>query len=110
MKVLHLTLKKKWFDLIASGEKVHEFRECTPYWEKRLLHGPDGKPNEYDEIHFRNGYSKNSPFMRVKCNRLALTGKHWFIPKHGEELAKDVIVIHLGPILELRDNKINENR
>ena len=53
MNILHLTLKKKWFDLIASGEKQHEFRECKPYWEKRLLHGPDGIPNEYDEIHFR---------------------------------------------------------
>lgn len=102
MRILHLTLKKKWFDLIACGEKKHEFRECKPYWEKRLLHGPDGTPNEYDEIHFRNGYAKNAPFMRVECKGLYLTGKKWFEPDHGEELAESVIVIFLGQVLELR--------
>ena len=28
-KILHLTLKKKWFDMIASGEKKEEYREMT---------------------------------------------------------------------------------
>lgn len=102
MNILHLTLKKKWFDLIASGKKIHEFRECKPYWEHRLLHGSDGIPNKYDEIHFRNGYAKDAPFMRVKCNGLSFTGKKWFSPKHGETLSENVIVIHLGQVLELR--------
>jgi hypothetical protein len=26
MRILHLTLKKKWFDMIASGEKREEYR------------------------------------------------------------------------------------
>src|SRR6478609_2178429 len=37
MKILHLTLKKKWFDMIASGEKKEEYRELKPYWAKRLI-------------------------------------------------------------------------
>lgn len=37
MKILHLVLKKKWFDLIASGVKTEEYRDVKPYWEKRLL-------------------------------------------------------------------------
>lgn len=37
MKVLHLTLKKKWFDMILSGEKKEEYREIKPYWIKRLI-------------------------------------------------------------------------
>lgn len=37
MKTLHLTLKKKWFDMIASGEKKEEYREIKPYWLKRLM-------------------------------------------------------------------------
>lgn len=37
MEVLHLTLKKKWFDFIASGEKKEESREIKPYWDSRLL-------------------------------------------------------------------------
>lgn len=27
MEILHLTLKKKWFDLIASGSKTIEYRD-----------------------------------------------------------------------------------
>lgn len=37
MKALTLSLKKKWFDMIASGEKKEEYREVSPYWIKRLL-------------------------------------------------------------------------
>lgn len=37
MKVLYLTLNKKWFDMIASGIKKHEYREIKKYWLIRLL-------------------------------------------------------------------------
>jgi hypothetical protein len=37
MKVLHLTLKKKWFDMIASGEKPEEYREPTNFILPRLI-------------------------------------------------------------------------
>lgn len=36
-RVLHLTLKKKWFDMIDSGEKRDEYREIKDYWCRRLL-------------------------------------------------------------------------
>lgn len=39
-KTLHLTLKKKWFDMIASGEKKEEYREIKPYWSQRLTSNP----------------------------------------------------------------------
>lgn len=35
-KILYLTLKKQWFDLISSGVKNEEYREIKPYWIKRL--------------------------------------------------------------------------
>lgn len=37
MRTLTLSLKKKWFDMIASGVKKEEYREISPYWIKRLL-------------------------------------------------------------------------
>jgi hypothetical protein len=37
-KILHLTLKKKWFDMIASGEKTEEYREIKAFWAARLLY------------------------------------------------------------------------
>lgn len=36
-KVLYLTLKKKWFDMILSGEKKEEYREIKHYWLPRLF-------------------------------------------------------------------------
>lgn len=103
MRILHLTLKRKWFCLIASGEKKHEYREMKPYWEKRLLQGPDGEGREFDEVHFRNGYRKDSPFMKVKCNGIAVTSRRWWTPMCGEEIGDNVIVILLGDILEVRE-------
>ena len=41
MNILHLKLKKKWFDMIASGEKKEEYRELKPYWLKRLYFNDD---------------------------------------------------------------------
>ena len=36
-KTLHLVLKRKWWDMIASGEKIEEYREVCHYWATRLL-------------------------------------------------------------------------
>jgi hypothetical protein len=58
-------LTKKWFDLIKSGQKKVEYREIKEYWTKQLMPSPL-KYIDYDEIHFKNGYSKNAPFMRVE--------------------------------------------
>jgi hypothetical protein len=36
-KILHLPIKKKFFDMIASGEKIEEYRGYKRYWVDRLL-------------------------------------------------------------------------
>ena len=36
MKQLVLTMKKKWFDMILSGEKKEEYRLFKPYWLIRI--------------------------------------------------------------------------
>ena len=36
-KTLHLVLKRKWWDMIASGEKREEYRDVNHYWAIRLL-------------------------------------------------------------------------
>lgn len=35
--MLVLPIKKKWFYMIASGQKKEEYREVKEYWTKRLL-------------------------------------------------------------------------
>lgn len=37
MRTLDLVLKKKWYDMIDSGEKTEEYREIKPYWIKRII-------------------------------------------------------------------------
>lgn len=37
IKTLHLTLKKKWFDMIASGIKKEEYREIKQHWVEHLM-------------------------------------------------------------------------
>lgn len=90
MKILHLTLKKKWFDMIASGEKTEEYREIKPYWNKRLNN------RHYDVICFRNGYGKSVPQIMVEYLGLqeSLGIIEWGAP-HGQV----VHIIKLGEVL-----------
>lgn len=90
MKTLHLTLKKKWFDMIASGEKTEEYREIKEYWNRRLL----GKT--YDVVKFRNGYSKNAPSMIVELKSISRECGviHW-----GAPIGVQVYILELGEIL-----------
>ena len=61
--MLMLPIKKCWFDMIASGEKLEEYRDDTPYYADRfsvseLLHEPLN-------VCFRNGYRADSP--KIYC-------------------------------------------
>lgn len=80
-----LTIKKKWFDMIKSGEKKEEYRDIKPYYDSRL---PKGfgmfrvgnkmvKGNVYppQQIIFRNGYNHNSPSINAICSLDIGTGK-----------------------------------
>lgn len=79
MDTITLTLHKKWFDLILSGEKTEEYREIKPYWVRRLIgnwhhyteksvfyKGDYIMPFSVSKIRFRNGYAKDSREMIVE--------------------------------------------
>ena len=88
MKILHLTLHKKWFDMILSGEKREEYREIKPYWIKRLQ-------QDFDAIQFRNGYNKNSRKFLVYLTKIS-TGKaniKWIGDDYKDSR---VFILHLG--------------
>jgi hypothetical protein len=117
MKTLKLTLKKKWFDMILSGEKKEEYREVKPYFNSRLSLIPNSyfknwanesiadyytKDNDnfaydYDAIEFTNGYNPKSPKILIEFNfiKVAKGKEEW-----GAE--KDVLyfVLKLGKILK----------
>ena len=85
MKILHLTLHKRWFDEILSEKKKEEYRDIKPYWTTRLF-DKDHKAKKFDFIRFKNGYSKNARIMNVE-----------FL---GIREDKDKYLIKLGKILQ----------
>ncbi len=104
MKILRLTLKKKWFDLIASGQKTIEYREVNDYWRARLIHKNYTDYKDFDEIHFRNGYKKKAPFMRIRWVGVSAINSEYHKPENGEKLKGMQFTIFLGEILEIKNH------
>lgn len=101
MKVLYLHLKKKWFDMFASGEKLEEYRDDTPYWQKRLI-DKSGNLKQYDCVIFLSGYPTKGcenrilsfahPQIRMgqgKPEWGAINGKTYFVITPGTMLHRD---------------------
>ena len=97
--VLPLTLTKKWFKMIACGEKKEEYREIKPYWTTRL------KGKEFDTVYFKNGYSKNVPEMYVECKGIHIA----YIGESKWGWSETCYVIELGAILEINGQKKNKH-
>jgi hypothetical protein len=99
MKTLNLTIKKEWFEKIASGEKKNEYRLYKDYWIKRLMKGgnPYAAVREFEEVQFSAGYHRNAPRMRVVC-----LGIYILADGKGTDLNVDAPVfdIRLGQIIE----------
>ena len=62
--MLTLPIKKKWLDMIVSGEKKEEYREITPYYTARF-HNRESDEENINECILRNGYSKDSPSIGI---------------------------------------------
>lgn len=93
-RVLRLTLKRKWFDMIASGEKKHEYREPKNW----ILSRVEGKG--YDAVEFSNGYGKHVPKLLVEYH-----GYHFGEGRTewGAEPGREYVVLRLGKILATND-------
>lgn len=117
--MLILPIKKKWFDMILSGEKKEEYREIKEYYETRfqnlfgavtiypssifsdrseyeLLQG-EAVPEEIrkdsmQEIIFRNGYSKDSKAIKARCKLRIGKGR----PEWGAEPDKQYYILEIS--------------
>ena len=58
MADLVLPLKAEYFNAIRDGQKMEEFRECTPYWRRRL----EGRT--FDRVVLTLGYPPASDTSR----------------------------------------------
>ncbi len=99
--MLILPIKKKWFDMIRSGEKKEEYREIKPYWLARLskniiVFHYDGHGRHLIKVILRNGYNSNSPQMKCKCIlRIGQGKEEW-----GAEPNKEYYVLEILEVLE----------
>jgi hypothetical protein len=109
MKTLHLTLKKKWFDMIAAGIKKEEYRDIKPYWIQRLTTrdefiGLEGMYfNSFDVVEFRNGYGKNAPTIHVECKGICANMPSPFHPEWIDDTIdefRNYFIISLGDIIQ----------
>ena len=110
---LKLTLKKEWFDMIASGVKTEEYREIKPHWIRRFYdcrgfsrvkmenldklirrYFESGKVyNGYKHVEFTNGYGNHRPRITMEFKYMVIgTGN----PDWGAEKNKEYFVIKLG--------------
>lgn len=121
MKILDLTLKGKWYDMIASGEKLEEYREISHHWISRLFLPGDyfflWKPlhkyamdtimidllkkqiyetremrfRDYEYVHFHSSYRNTTMTFAIK--EIAIGMGH---PAWGAPVNREVFIIILG--------------
>ena len=82
---MRLTLKRKWFDMIASGKKLEEYRDPSPWIYSRLLEKDGYSHRQYDLIEFK-GWQHGIG-----------------MPKWGATPGLRYVVIKLGRVLSLHN-------
>ena len=129
--MLILKIKKKWFDMILSGEKKEEYREIKEYYEIRFqnlfgaitihpLYPPDNfldrsefellqgeavpeeiRKDSVQEIIFRNGYSKDSKAIKARCRLRTGKGR----PEWGAEPDKQYYILEILNVEKMAADK-----
>ena len=96
--MLTLPIKKKWMDMILSGEKKEEYRELKPYYMHRFnrlwlgsLIGFKAKR----KIRFRNGYRRNAPSFIAVCTLDIGEGR----PEWGAQRGKDYYILKIVEVM-----------
>ena len=112
--MLTLPIKKKWYDMILSGEKKEEYREIKPYYTERfnkkvmlfdhfLTKDEEDYlilPINYDktDILFRNGYGNDKQTIKCKVRIACGTGR----PEWGAEPNKKYYVLKILSVEEVK--------
>lgn len=98
--MLILPIKRKWFDMILSGEKKEEYRDIKPYYDTRLMDTfgmiwvgdeliraqlPELQKNRVQLVAFRNGYGKDVPTIWAECSLSAGYGREEWGAEPGKK-------------------------
>ena len=100
MRVLKLTLSKKPFEVMVTGEKDREYRRPSKWILSRLLN------KEYDVVEFTNGYGKDKPRFTCEYRGYLISASERSIT-FSNGLALDVksgdVVILLGKVISVEN-------
>lgn len=102
MTTLTLSLKKKWYDMIASGEKKEEYREVTEYWNKRLCVlladyvDRFFRIKHFDTVTFTLGYPKKDDMSRRMTFRIENITIGKGKPEWGAKPEQTYFIIKIG--------------
>lgn len=94
--ILHLIMKGKWYDMIASGEKKEEYRKIKPYWKKRLERDVlwtdcwSSKFKSFEFVCFHRGHTNKTMTFRI----LKIEKGHGN-PEWGAPVGEEVYIIKL---------------
>lgn len=105
MKILHLPLKAKWYEMIESGIKTEEYREIKPYWSKRFtgMFKPlfsfrcnyrQSNVKGYTHVKFSYGYTKRTMTFEIESITIGKGKPEW------GALEENVFIIKLGKRLD----------
>lgn len=100
--ILHLSLKKKAFEVMVTGEKTEEYRK-TSQWIRSRLTKKDGTEKIYGLIKYVNGYGYDKPYFICSYEGCVLN-THPFIKTFSNGLRVEVFIgdtiIYCGKIVE----------
>lgn len=116
MNTLHLILKRKWYDMIVSGEKPEEYREKKAYWANRFLCQPSfgcGIKNtckhvkesrvscdRYTHVCLHCGYTRTIVEFEIESITTGIGNTEWGAPEN-----KEVFIIKFGKRTRESSNK-----
>lgn len=75
--ILIVHLNKEFYDMVISGKKRIEYRECKEYWCKRFAN------NHYDYIKFVLGYNPKCSFL-YKLDKIEIISYN-DLPKYAQD-------------------------
>ena len=101
--MLTLPIKKKWYDMIASGEKKEEYRAFTKYYGDRLGAHGGGDGSEHF-ILLRNGYGKCRPTLMCKTTITLGQGRE----EWGAERSVEYFILKILNVTDVTTTKGGE--
>lgn len=100
MATLKLTLSKKPFDVMRTGEKTTEFRRMSK-WMTSRLYNKNGVLREYKYVEFVNGYGATKPRFTVEFKGVEIINDKLFTYSNGlkVDITEPTYAINLGDAL-----------